>query len=75
MLIFKTQLDAAAFLRDQGFKVSKSQFNRDAQARKVAKNADGNFEESALMGYAAIHLEPLARAGNSALSSWRSLSI
>ena len=31
MRVFKTQLDAAAFLRDQGFKISKSQFNRDVQ--------------------------------------------
>lgn len=68
MRVFKTQLDAAAFLRDQGFKVSKSQFNRDVQARKVAKNADGNFEEGALMGYAAAHLAPIAQAENRALS-------
>ncbi len=68
MRVFKTQLDAAAFLRDQGFKISKSQFNRDVQARKVAKNADGNFEEGALMGYAAAHLDPIAQAENRALS-------
>lgn len=68
MRVFKTQLDAAAFLRDQGFKISKSQFNRDVQARKVAKNAEGNFEEGALMGYAAAHLDPIAQAENRALS-------
>lgn len=55
-------------LRDQGFKISKSQFNRDVQARKVAKNADGNFEEGALMGYAAAHLDPIAQVENRALS-------
>lgn len=68
MRIFKTQLDAAAFLRDQGFKVSKSQFNRDVQARKVPRNADGNFEQGALMGYAAAHLSPVAQVENRALS-------
>ena len=50
MKIFKTQIDATTFLRDSGFKVSKSQFNRDVAAGKVAKNADGFFEEAALMG-------------------------
>lgn len=34
MKIFKTQLDACTFLRDSGFKISKSAFNRDvARAR------------------------------------------
>lgn len=68
MKIFKTQVDACTFLRDSGFKVSKSQFNRDVTAGKVAKNADGFFEESALMGYAAVHLSPLEQLGNRALA-------
>lgn len=68
MRTFKTQLDAAAFLRDQGFKVSKSQFNRDVQAQKVAKNADGHFEDGALLAFAAVHLDPVAQTENRALS-------
>lgn len=68
MRIFKTQLDATAFLRDSGFSVSKSQFNRHVAARKVAKNADGHFEESALLGYAAVNLAPSAQQENRALS-------
>lgn len=68
MHIFKTQLDATAFLRDSGFTVSKSQFNRHVAARKVSKNADGNFEEPALLGYAAVHLEPTAQQENRALT-------
>lgn len=68
MRIFKTQLDATAFLRDSGFEISKSKFNRDVVARKVAKNADGFFEETALLGYAAVHLAPAAQQENRALS-------
>lgn len=68
MRIFKTQLDATAFLRDSGFEVSKSKFNRDVGARKVAKNADGYFEESALLGYAAVNLDPAAQQENRALA-------
>jgi len=68
MKIFKTQIDATTFLRDSGFKVSKSQFNRDVAAGKVAKNADGFFEEAELMGYAAVNLSPLEQLGNRALA-------
>lgn len=68
MHTFKTQLDATAFLRDSGFNVSKSQFNRHVAARKVSKNSDGHFEESALLGYAAVHLDPAAQQENRALS-------
>ena len=33
--VYKTQLDAVAYLKDAGYKCSKSQFNRDVKARKV----------------------------------------
>ena len=60
MRTFKTQLDAVDFLRDSGFKISKSQFNRDVSARKVAKT-DAGFEEGALLAYAAANLTPLTQ--------------
>lgn len=66
--LYRSQLDAVAFLRDAGFKVSKSQFNRDFQARKVPKNAAGFFEASALLGYAAAHLSPTGQLADSALA-------
>ncbi|WP_394027505.1 hypothetical protein [Desulfovibrio falkowii] len=68
MRVYKTQLEAKAFLIDQGFKVSKSKFNRDAQERKIGTNADGQFEEGALLAYAAAHLTPAAQAENRALT-------
>lgn len=67
--VYKTQLDAVSYLKDAGYKVSKSQFNRDVKARKMPTNADGHFEESALLGYAAACLTPTGQAANSALSS------
>ena len=68
MKVFKTQLDACTFLRDSGDKISKSAFNRDVAAGTVSKNGDGYFEESALLGYAAAHLSPLAQLENRALA-------
>ena len=68
MRVYKTQLEAKAFLINQGFKVSKSKFNRDAQERKIGTNADGHFEEGALLAYAAAHLTPAAQAENRALT-------
>lgn len=68
MRIFKTQLDAVDFLRDSGFKISKSQFNRDVAARKVSK-AETGFEEGALLAYAAANLTPLIQHENKALSN------
>ena len=68
MRIFKTQLDAVDFLRDSGFKISKSQFNRDVAARKVSK-AETGFEEGALLAYAAANLTPLTQHENKALSN------
>ncbi len=66
--ILKTQLDAVAYLRDAGYKVSKSQFNRMVKARKVATNADGHFEVPALLGFAAACLAPVAQAADAALA-------
>lgn len=68
MRIFKTQLNAVDFLRDSGFKISKSQFNRDVAARKVSK-AETGFEEGALLAYAAANLTPLIQHENKALSN------
>lgn len=68
MRIFKTQLNAVDFLRDSGFKISKSQFNRDVAARKVSK-AETGFEEGALLAYAAANLTPLTQHENKALSN------
>ena len=68
MRIFKTQLNAVDFLRDSGFKISKSQFNRDVAARKVSK-AETGFEEGALLAYAAANLTPLTQLENKALSN------
>ena len=41
--VYKTQLDAVAYLKDAGYKCSKSQFNRDVSARKVAKTDPGRL--------------------------------
>ncbi|MDR2051122.1 MAG: hypothetical protein LBQ63_05050 [Deltaproteobacteria bacterium] len=66
--VYKTQLDAVAYLRDAGFKISKSQFNRDVKARRMPTNADGHFEEPALLGYAAVCLAPAAQLENRAMA-------
>ena len=68
MRIFKTQLNAVDFLRDSGFKISKSQFNRVVAARNVSK-AETGFEEGALLAYAAANLTPLTQHENKALSN------
>jgi len=67
--VYKTQLDAVAFLKDRGFKVSKSSFGRDLKAGKVSTNANGHFEENALLAYAVALKEPTATVENKALSS------
>jgi hypothetical protein len=56
--VYKTQLAAVAYLRDAGYVVSKSRFNRDVKSRRVPVNADGDFEEPALLGYAGARLSP-----------------
>ncbi len=66
--VLKTQLDAVKFIQDQGFKLSKSKFGRDVNDRKVATNAEGQFEDGALLAYAAAHLTPAAQAENRALT-------
>lgn len=67
--IYKTQLDAVAFLRDRGFKVSKSSFGRDLKAGKISTDVNGHFEEPLLLAYALALKEPTATAENKALSS------
>lgn len=64
----KTQRDAVSYLRDSGYKVSKSQFNRDVKARRVPMSSDGQFEQSALLGYAAGRLSPLSQSADRAMS-------
>lgn len=68
MTVLKTQLDAVRFLRDRGFRISKSKFGRDVKGGKVGTNADGHFEDGSLMAYAAVHLTPEAQAENRALT-------
>lgn len=67
--VYKTQLDAVAFLKDRGFKVSKSALNRDLKAGKISTDINGHFEESSLLAYALALKEPTATAENKALSS------
>ena len=57
--VYKTQLDAVAYLKDAGYKCSKSQFNRDVKARKVPRTPEGWFDETALLGYANANLTPV----------------
>lgn len=68
MKVLKTQLDAVEFLQNQGFKVSKSKFGRDVNDGKVATTVEGFFEDGALLAYASLHLTPLAKAENRALT-------
>ena len=67
--IYKTQLDAVAFLKDRGFKVSKSALSRDLKDGKISTDVNGHFEENALLAYALALKEPTATAENKALSS------
>ena len=67
--VYKTQLDAVAFLKDRGFKVSKSSLSRDLKSGRISTDAQGNFEESALLAYAVALKEPTAVVENKALSS------
>lgn len=67
--VYKTQLDAVAFLKDRGFKVSKSAFGRDLKARKVSTDTNGHFEESSLLAYALALREPVATVEDRSLSS------
>lgn len=58
---FKTQLDCVQWLEIQGFKISKSTFSLHVKSGKVATNAAGLFEASALLGYAAVNLTPTVK--------------
>ena len=51
---FRTQLDAAAYLRAAGYRVSKSLFNAHFKKGLIPRNAAGLFEASALLRYAAV---------------------
>lgn len=67
--VYKTQLDAVAFLKDRGFKVSKSALNRDLKAGKISTDINGHFEENSLLAYALALKEPTATVENKALST------
>lgn len=62
--VYKTQLDAVAYLKDAGYKCSKSQFNRDVKARKVPRTPEGWFDETALLGYANANLTPAGQVAD-----------
>lgn len=64
--VFKTQLEAVDYLKSQGYKVEKSKFNKDFKAGRVPRTPDGLFEAGALLGYAGAHLQPAAKAEDSA---------
>ena len=65
---YKTQLDAVAYLKDAGYKCSKSQFNRDVKARKVPRMPEGWFDEAALLGYASANLTPAGQVADRQLA-------
>ena len=67
--VYKTQLDAVAFLKDRGFKVSKSALNRDLKKGRISTDINGHFEENSLLAYALALKEPTATVENKALSS------
>lgn len=66
--VYKTQLDAVAYLKDAGYKCSKSQFNRDVKARKVPRTPEGWFDETALLGYANANLKPAGQVADRQLA-------
>ena len=67
--IYKTQLDAVAFLRDRGYKVSKSALNRDLKAGRISTDTNGHFEENSLLAYAVALKAPTATVEHKALTS------
>ncbi|MCL1915685.1 MAG: hypothetical protein FWG17_03110 [Desulfovibrionaceae bacterium] len=67
--VCKTQREAVAFLADRGFKVSKSAFCRDLKAGKLSTDANGHFEENALLAYAVGLKEATAKVENKALAT------
>jgi len=63
---FKTQTAAREFLESRGYKVGKSAFNNHVtRDRLVGTNAEGFFEEQALLNYAEAHLESKVKAASS----------
>ena len=66
--VIKTQLDAVAYLADHGYSISKSAFNRHVQQRHVP-TAQGGFDTSALLGFAAAYLKPTKQVQNTALAT------
>lgn len=72
--VYKTQLDAVAYLKDAGYKCSKSQFNRDVKARKVPRTPEGWFDETALLGYANANLTPAGQVADRQLATAESPS-
>lgn len=67
--VIKTQLDAVAWLNDHGYAISKSAFNRHVQQRHVPTTAQGAFDTSALLGFAAAYLKPTKQVQNTALAA------
>lgn len=66
----RTQLEAVAFLKARGFKIGKSKFNNDVRASLVPTNEAGEFEEAALLGYAAsAGLQAVARIEDKAAAA------
>ncbi len=60
---FRTATEAVAWLRKQGWKVSPQLFSNHWRAGKIPRSENG-FESSALLGYAATNLRPLASASD-----------
>jgi len=65
--VCKTQAEAIRYLQNAGFKLSQPVFNRAVSEHRVPTNADGHFEEAALLGYAVGNLKAKAQAENRAL--------
>ena len=57
-----------SYLKDAGYKCSKSQFNRDVKARKVPRTPEGWFDEAALLGYASANLTPAGQVADRQLA-------
>ena len=54
----RTQVEAVAFLQAQGFKISKSKFNRDVKSGYISKREDG-FAHADLLAYMQDDVRPL----------------
>lgn len=67
-MVYKTQRAAVALLQNAGFTITPSTFNRHFKEGKIGTNGQGHFEEGALMGYAAVHLDPVVQRENKDMS-------